>query len=553
MSAPRKILVTSALPYVNGPIHLGHLVEVIQTDIWVRFQRMRGNDCRYVCASDAHGTPVMLRARAEGEDPAELAARFGDEHQRDFADFLIGFDVYHTTHSRENRLLVESIYNALVAGGHIARRTVHQAFDVKEQMFLPDRFVRGRCPNCDSPDQYGDSCEVCGATYTPADLNDPISVLSGTPPVERDSEHLFFRLDNFTDLLRGWLDRGGVAPEVRAKLDEWFESGLKDWDITRDAPYFGFEVPNMPGKFFYVWLDAPVGYMAAFSRLCSEQDLIFDEWWGEDAEAELYHFIGKDIVYFHCLFWPAVLHGAGYRMPTGVNVHGFVTVNGEKMSKSRGTFIRARSYADHLNPEWLRYFYAARLGPGIDDIDLSFDDFVLRVNADLVGKFVNIASRCAGFLTKRFEGRLAAALPDEALYQQFVDAGESIAGAYEQREYSRAMREIMALADRANQYIDEHKPWQMARDPALADDVQAVCSQGINLFRVLLTYLKPVLPALAANAERFLNTGELSWEDAATPLTGGTIAPFTPLMTRADNDTVDRMLNAVREEQAGAG
>jgi methionyl-tRNA synthetase len=544
MNSPRRILVTSALPYVNGPIHLGHLLETIQTDIWVRFQRMRGHDCRYVCASDAHGTPVMLRARDEGIEPADLAARFGAEHQRDFADFLISFDAYYTTHSPENQQFVETIYTALVAGGHITRKSVRQAFDEVEGMFLPDRFVRGRCPNCNSPDQYGDSCEVCGATYSPAELKDARSVLSGTPPVERESEHLFLRLADFTDMLRGWIDGGAVAPEIKAKLSEWFETGLRDWDITRDAPYFGFEVPDAPGKYFYVWLDAPVGYMAAFSQLCADTGLDFDQWWGSDSAAELYHFIGKDIVYFHCLFWPAVLHGAGYRTPTAVNVHGFVTVNGEKMSKSRGTFVRGRDYADHLDPEWLRYFYAARLAPGIDDIDLSFDDFVQRVNADLVGKFVNIASRCAGFITKRFDGRLASTLADPALHREFVAAGDGIARAYEQREFARAMREIMALADRANQYIDEHKPWQLAKDPARLNEVQAICSQGLNLFRVLLVYLKPVLPQVATRAEAFLQTGPMTWESAAEPLLGTVISPFKALMTRADPKDVEKMLAA---------
>ncbi|MEO0421674.1 MAG: methionine--tRNA ligase [Pseudomonadota bacterium] len=550
MSTPRKILITSALPYVNGPIHLGHLLEVVQTDIWARFQRMRGHDCYYVCASDAHGTPVMLRARSEGMEPAAMAQQFGEEHQRDFADFLISFDFYHSTHSPENERLVGQIFQALEAGEHIARRNVRQAYDEQEQMFLPDRFVKGTCPVCKTPDQYGDSCENCSATYTPAELIDPVSVISGTPTVERDSEHLFFRLEHFADAVKAWLDTGAVAREVRAKLDEWLDGELRDWDISRDAPYFGFQIPGHPNKFFYVWLDAPVGYMASFTALCEREGLTFEDWWGADSEAELHHFIGKDIFYFHCLFWPAVLQGSGHRLPTNVHVHGFVNVNGEKMSKRRGTFVRARTYIEHLNPEWLRYFYAARLGPGIDDIDLAFDDFVARVNSDLVGKFVNIASRCAGFITKRFDGRLADALPDEALYASFIEGSESIAEAYEQREFGRAMREIMAFADRANQYVDHHKPWVLAKEPDRLDEVQAICTQGLNLFRVLLVWLKPVLPAVAEKAEAFLQVDPLSWDDAGTPLLGTQIAPFKALMTRVDAAAVEQMLEAGREPPA---
>ncbi|MEM9386946.1 MAG: methionine--tRNA ligase [Pseudomonadota bacterium] len=550
MSTPRKILITSALPYVNGPIHLGHLLEVVQTDIWARFQRMQGHDCYYVCASDAHGTPVMLRARNEGLEPEVMAQQFGEEHQRDFADMLISFDFYHSTHSPENERLVGEVFTSLDAGEHIVRRNVRQAYDEQEQMFLPDRFVKGTCPVCKTPDQYGDSCENCGATYSPAELIEPVSVISGTPTVERDSEHLFFRLEHFAEKVKSWLDTGAVSREVRAKLDEWLNGELRDWDISRDAPYFGFEIPGHPSKFFYVWLDAPVGYMASFTALCEREGLDFEAWWGADSGAELHHFIGKDIFYFHCLFWPAVLYGSGHRLPTNVHVHGFVNVNGQKMSKRRGTFVRARTYIDHLNPEWLRYFYAARLGPGIDDIDLAFDDFVARVNSDLVGKFVNIASRCAGFITKRFDGRLANALPDEALYRSFVEGSESVAQAYEQREFSRAMREIMTFADRANQYVDHHKPWVLAKDPDRLDEVQAICTQGLNLFRTLLVWLKPVLPSVAKQSEAFLRIEPLTWEDAHTPLLGTEIAPFKALMTRVDAAAVEQMLEAGREPAA---
>ncbi len=545
MTSPqRKILVTSALPYANGPLHLGHMLEIIQTDIWVRFQRMHGASCYYVCASDAHGTPIMLSARAAGMSPEALSAKYAEQHVHNYAQFLVQLDYFHTTHSPENQTFVETIYAALNAGGHIARRDVRQAYDAQEGMFLPDRYVRGQCPNCGTADQYGDACENCSATYTPADLIEPVSAISGTTPELRDSEHLFFRLEHFTDYMREWLEGGRVHDGVRAKLLEWFDAGLKDWDISRDKPYFGFEVPDAPGKYFYVWLDAPVGYMASFKRLCDEQGLDFDEYWGADSDAELYHFIGKDIVYFHSLFWPAVLHGAGLRTPTAVNVHGFVTVDGEKMSKSRGTFITADDYCRFLNPEWLRYYYAARLGPGIDDLDLNLEDFVQRVNSDLVGKFVNIASRCAGFLSKRFDGMLSDVLPDTQLYQEFSEQGESIARAYEAREFSRAMRQIMALADRANQYVDEHKPWVLAKSPDTLAQVQPICTQGINLFRVLMVYLKPVLPGVAEAAEAFLGGQQLQWTDAATPLLGSQLETFKPLMMRIDRKQIDALVEA---------
>jgi methionyl-tRNA synthetase len=548
----RRILVTSALPYPNGPLHFGHVLEAIQTDIWVRFQKLRGHDCLYVCATDAHGTPIMLKARDENVEPAELVARYGKTQRDDFVDFLVGLDYFHTTHSEENRRLTSLIYERVRDGGHIARHSVRQAYDEQARMFLPDRYVRGTCPNCHSPDQYGDACEVCSKAYTPLELIDPVSVVSGTRPVERESEHLFFKLADFTDLLRRWTRSGALDAAVQNKLEEWFAVGLRDWDISRDAPYFGFEIPGEPGKYFYVWVDAPVGYMASFERLCAERGLDFDAYWGADSTAELYHFIGKDIVYFHALFWPALLAGAGFRTPTALAVHGFLTVNGEKMSKRRGTFITARAYLDQLPPEPLRYYFAAKLGPGLDDIDLSFDDFVARANSDLVGKFVNIASRCAGFITKGFEGRLAGALPAPALYEAGAQAGERIAEAYEKREYARAMREIMVLADHANQYIDERKPWQLAKDPSARDQVQAVCTQGLNLFRTLLVYLKPVLPQVAERAERFLAGGPLAWSDAATPLLGTRIEPFEPLLARVDPARVRAILDNPTREASGS-
>ncbi len=542
MTAKRRILVTTALPYANGPLHLGHMVEHIQCDIWVRFQRMRGHECLFVCAEDAHGTPIMLAARDQGITPEELISRVADEHRKDFDDFGISFDNYHSTHSEENRVLMEGIYAELDRKGHIERRKIVQAYDEKEQMFLPDRYVRGTCPNpdCGAVDQYGDSCEVCGATYSPAEMKDAISVVSGTKPVERESEHLFFRLGHFETLLRDWTKR--LQESVRRKLDEWFDSGLQDWDISRDAPYFGFQVPGQPDHYFYVWLDAPVGYMASFRNYCDRTGADFDAYWAADSEAELYHFIGKDIVYFHCLFWPAVLHGAGYRTPTSVNVHGFLTVNGQKMSKRRRTFITARQYLEKLSPEYLRYYYAAKLGPGVDDIDLSFEDFVQRVNADVVGKLVNIASRCAGFISRNFDGRLADSLPEPGLYDRFAAAGETIAALYESREYSRAMRDIMALADEANRYIDEHKPWQAIREAGREAEVHAVCTQGLNLYRALAIYLKPVLPEVAAASEALFGGRSWAWADAGQPLLGAPVEKFRPIIRRIEMKQVESLV-----------
>ncbi len=549
--ARRRILVTSALPYANGPIHLGHLVEYLQTDIWTRFQRLAGHDCLYVCASDAHGTPIMLKAAEQGLPPEVMVENYRREHLRDFSRFHIAFDNYHTTHSAENQQLVERIYARLQERGLVDWRTIRQAYDEQARMFLPDRFIRGTCPACSAPDQYGDSCEACGATYSPADLKDARSAVSGTTPVMRESSHLFFRLGVFEDSLRRWTAGGRLDPSVTAKLGEWFAAGLRDWDISRDAPYFGFPIPGATDKFFYVWLDAPVGYMASFANLCesrkkSSQPIVFDDYWNEQSAAELYHFIGKDIAYFHTLFWPAVLEGAGFRQPTSVFVHGFLTVDGQKMSKSRGTFVAAATYLEHLDPEWLRYYYAYKLGPGTDDIDLNLADFSARINADLVGKFVNIASRCAGFIHRLAGGRLSASLANPALVAEAAAAASEIARLYEAREFGRAMREIMRLADRANQYLDERKPWVLARDPARSADVQAVCTDGLNLFRLLVLYLKPVLPDTAARAEDFLGTGPLTWADAGQPLLDRVIGTYQPLMTRVDPAAVARMIEASR-------
>jgi len=537
----RRILVTHALPYANGSLHLGHTIEAVQTDIWVRCQRLRGHDCLLVCAEDSHGTPIMIRAQQQGQSPEQLIAAMASEHQRDYRDLLVQHDQFHSTHSEENRRLTLELYAKLRAADYITSRPVKQAYDEQAKMFLPDRYLRGTCPTCKSPDQYGDSCEVCGATYSPADLIDPVSTVSGTKPVWRESAHLFFRLSACETMLRGWLEAGSGQQAVRAKLEEWFAAGLQDWDISRDAPYFGFEVPDAPGKYFYVWFDAPIGYIASFEVLRARRGLDFDSYWKSETATELYHFIGKDISYFHNLFWPAVLHGAGYRRPTGVFVHGFLTINGQKMSKSRGTFITARRYLELLPPEPLRYYFAAKLTAGVEDIDLSLEDFLARTNSDLVGKFVNIASRCAGFI-ERGGGRLAEALPDPALYAEFVSAGERIAALYEQREYAAAIREIMGLADRANQYVDRHKPWALAKDPAQASEVRSIATEGINLFRALMIFLTPVLPEMSAAAGRFLGQPIRAWSDVATPLLGQPLNAYQPLATRLDPTLVARLV-----------
>ncbi len=549
----RRILVTSALPYANGPIHLGHMVEYIQTDIWARFQRLRGNECYYVCADDAHGTPIMLKARERGVEPEQLIEEMATSHQADFADFLIAFDRYYSTHSEENRHFAELIYQRLEAGGHIERHTIEQLYDPGEGMFLPDRYIKGTCPRCGAAEQYGDSCEACGATYTPAELRDPVSVISGERPEVRESEHFFFRLADFEALLRQWASTEHLQPEIINKLNEWFEAGLRDWDISRDAPYFGFRIPGTDDKYFYVWLDAPIGYMASFRRLADERGIDFDAFWSAERvdETELYHFIGKDIAYFHTLFWPAMLHGAGYRTPTAVYCHGFLTVNGQKMSKSRGTFITARTYLDHLDPEYLRYYTAAKLSDSVEDIDLSFDDFVQRVNADVVGKLVNIASRCAGFITKRCDGQLADRLRAPDLFRTFTASAERIADLYERREYARAVREIMQLADQANQYIDAEKPWELAKDPEQLGAVQEIGTVGLNLFRVLVVYIKPIMPQLAADAEAFLDIPALDWSSVQSPLLGHTINRFKPLKTRIDPQHVEAIVEASKESLGG--
>ncbi|MGF1527894.1 MAG: methionine--tRNA ligase [Candidatus Competibacterales bacterium] len=548
----RTLLVTSALPYANGPIHIGHMVEYIQTDIWVRFQKLRGHRCFYVCADDAHGTPIMLKAEQEGMTPEALIEAIYRQHTADFADFFVGFDNYYTTHSPENRALAERVYQNLKAAGHIAQEVRVQAFDPVKNMFLPDRYVKGQCPNCKSLDQYGDSCEVCGATYEPLDLIDPVSVVSGSRPEERESLQYFFKVSHFEAMLRDWLASDAVQPEIANKMRELFAEGLRDWDISRNAPYWGFEIPDAPGKYFYVWLDAPIGYMASFANLCAREGLDFEAHWGPDSQTEVYHFIGKDIAKFHTLFWPAMLEGAGFRKPTGVFCHGFLTVDGAKMSKSRGTFIRARTYLEHLRPEYLRYYFATKLNGMVEDLDLNLEDFRSRVNSDLVGKYVNIASRSAKFITSRFQGQLGSALPEPQLFQAFADQAEAIAKAYESREYGRAMREVMALADRANQYVDEQAPWVVAKQPDGDAPVQAICTQSLNLFKVLTVYLKPVLPRVAADVEAFLQIPPLTWEDAQRPLLGHTIGAFKPLMQRVEAEKIQAVVDASREATGAA-
>jgi methionyl-tRNA synthetase len=546
----RKILVTSALPYANGPIHLGHLLEYIQTDIWTRFQKSRGEQCTYVCADDAHGTAIMLRAEKEGITPEQLIDNMSKDHQQDFTDFLIKFDNYHSTHSPENQALSSSIYKACLADDKIASRSITQAFDPEKQLFLADRFVIGTCPKCKTDDQYGDNCEACGATYSPMDLIDPKSAISGSTPIEKDSKHFFFKLPEFSDFLKEWTRSGALQPQIANKLAEWLDSGLQEWDISRDAPYFGFEIPDQPGKYFYVWLDAPIGYMASFKNLCERSDsLDFDEYWKPDSQTELYHFIGKDIVNFHALFWPAMLSCAGYRTPSAVHAHGFVTVNGKKMSKSRGTFIKARTYLEHLDPEYLRYYFAAKLTCNVDDLDLNLEDFAQRVNSDLVGKVVNIASRCAGFITKKFDGKLAASCEETDLLNKFTESGDEVAAFYEGREFGKAIRKIMELADLANQYIDDKAPWVVAKQEGKEAELQQICSNGINMFRQLMTYLSPVLPSMTDKAEGFLNV-KLDWHARTDLLLDHEINKFKAMMTRVEMDKVNKMVEASKEAVA---
>ncbi|WP_413439199.1 methionine--tRNA ligase [Sulfuriferula sp. GW1] len=541
----RKILVTSALPYANGAIHLGHLVEYIQTDIWVRFQKMHGHECYYVCADDTHGTPIMLRAEKEGITPEQLIARVHGEHLRDFTGFHVGFDSYHSTNSEENRELSSTVYLKLREAGLIEKKTIEQYYDPVREMFLPDRFIKGQCPKCGAQDQYGDGCEVCGATYTPTDLVNPVSAVSGSTPVRRESEHYFFKLGACEAFLREWTRSGALQQEAANKLDEWFSAGLQNWDISRDAPYFGFEIPGAPGKYFYVWLDAPIGYMASFKKLAAEKNLDFDAWWHSNSGTELYHFIGKDILYFHALFWPAMLKNAGYRTPNGVFAHGFLTVNGAKMSKSRGTFITAESYlASGMNPEWLRYYYAAKINGSMEDLDLNLADFVARVNSDLVGKYINIASRTAGFIARHFDGKLAASLPASELLGEVQHAATLVGECYETREYGKALREIMRLTDLANQYVNDNKPWELAKQEGREALLHEVCSVSVNLFRLLTLYLKPVLPKLATEVESFLNIAALTWTDAGTLLTNHSINAYSHLMTRVEQKQVDALVAA---------
>ena len=551
----REFVVTCALPYANGHLHLGHLVGYIQGDIWSRAQRMSGHTAHFVCADDTHGTPIMLAAEKAGMTPESYIAGIQASHERDFAAFGVAFDHYDSTNSSRNRELVHAIYRKLEAAGHIGRRSVAQLYDPEKGMFLPDRYVKGICPNCGTPDQYGDNCENCGATYAPTDLKEPRSVLSGATPELRESEHFFFEVGRFEGFLRDWLAGDVALPGVKAKLLEWLdaEGGLRAWDISRDAPYFGFEIPGQPGKYLYVWLDAPIGYLSSFQALCEQRGLDFDGYLSRDSSAELHHFIGKDIVNFHGLFWPAVLHGAGMRAPTRLHVNGYLTVDGAKMSKSRGTFVMARTYLDvGLDPEALRYYYAAKTGGGVDDIDLNLSDFVARVNSDLVGKFANLASRCAGFVDKRFDGQLAAALPEPAMYARFVEQLQPIAAAYARNEAAAALRLTMALADEANRYIDEHKPWVLAKmtDESAEAELHAVCTQALNLFRVLNTALKPVLPRVSAEAEAFLAAPTVHWTDVREPLLGHRIASYAPLFTRIDPKLIEKMTEASKDTLA---
>ena len=543
----RKILVTSALPYANGEIHLGHLLEYIQTDIWVRFQKAIGNECHYVCADDAHGTPIMLKADELGITAEELIASVSERHQKDFKDFYIGFSQYHSTHSKENKEISEYIYNQLNTKGFISKKTISQAFDPVKKMFLPDRFIKGECPKCGVDDQYGDNCESCGATYSPTELKNPRSAVSGVEPITKDSEHYFFDLPKFEKDLKSWTSAGHLQEETSNKLLEWFNQGLQQWDISRDEPYFGFKIPGTENKYFYVWLDAPIGYLGSFKKYCNESGVNFDEYLNIDSETEMYHFIGKDIIYFHALFFPAMLMGSGFRTPSAVYAHGFLTVNGQKMSKSRGTFIQARNYLNYLNPEYLRYYYAYKLTSRIDDIDLSLEDFKYRVNSDLVGKVVNIASRSAGFIVKKFNKKLSAYVSETELYDEFVNAGSTISKYYENREFGQAMREVMKLADKANQYIDEKKPWQMVKEEGKENEVHDVASMSLNFFRVLMTYLSPVLPDMAEKSRDFLNLKDLSWNLIETPLTKHEINKFKPLMSRIEDEQIDKLIGSSKE------
>ena len=548
MTTSRRMLVTSALPYANGHLHLGHLVEHIQTDIWVRVHQMLGHQCISICADDAHGTPIMLKAEQMGVAPETMTASFRESHENDLNAFQIKYDFYHTTHSPENQALANQIYLALSERGDISKAVVHQAFDPVKEMFLPDRYVKGNCPRCNAADQYGDSCEQCSATYSPSELKNPISVVSGVPPIFKDSEHYFFDLAHYETLLKSWTKEACVQPEVVNKLEEWLSIGLKPWDISRDSPYFGFLIPGCTDKYFYVWLDAPVGYMASFKAYCDKTGTDFDAFWGADATAELYHFVGKDIIYFHALFWPAMLSGAGFRLPTALFAHGFLTVNGQKMSKSRGTFIEAQVFRAHLNPTYLRYYFATKLNGHVEDLDLSMDDFCQRVNADLVGKVVNIASRCSSFIQKYFDLQLST--PTGDLITRILSQKDAIIAAYVERDFARAMRLIMQAADWANQYVDTCKPWVLAKEEATRSEVQAICTTALNAFKILIGYLKPVLPEVAEQSEAFLACPPLTFDNLSDTLCDHAIKPFTPLLQRVDVATFEAMLLASKESMS---
>ena len=542
---PNKILVFNALPYANNAIHIGTLVGYIQADIWVRFQKLQGLECLYLCASDAHGTPIMLSAEEIGVDPRELAAEYTIQHRQDFSDFLIQFDNYHTTDSKENQELVESIFSSLSNSGHIEKKIIEQAYDEKQQMFLPDRYVRGECPNCGEADQYGDSCEHCGNTYKTTDLINPISVISGIKPSLKKSEHYFLKLKNFELMLQDWIETIDIHDSVKAKLSEWFTTGLKNWDISRDEPYFGFKIPGEESKYFYVWLDAPMGYLASLKHLCDQDNnsYQYDDYFSKDTATRLIHFIGKDIIYFHSLFWPAVLEGAGLKKPDGIYVNGFLTVNGNKMSKSRGTMIKARTYLNHINPEYLRYYYAHKLNSGIDDFDLNTDDFINKVNSDLVGKWINIASRCAKFINNNFDNQLSATIHAPELLTDFQEQSDVIAEMYENREFGQAMRVIMNLADRANRYLDQQKPWLLIKDKTQEDQVQTICTMGLNLFYILMIYLKPVVPSIVKKAETFLNIDDLKWSGIKETLIDQQINDYKPLLFRLKAEDVEAMVD----------
>lgn len=547
----RRILATHALPYANGSLHLGHLVGTIQGDIWMRFQKLLGNECFYICGSDCHGTPIMIQAEKQGISPETLSAQMTAEHGNDFTDFHIDFDNYYTTHSDENAEYVNTIFARQLAAGNIHKKTISQLFDPVKQLFLPDRYIKGECPRCHAKDQYGDNCEKCSATYSPTDVIAPYSTLSGATPIEKESEHYFFKLQAFEAFLKEWTHQGHLQTEVAKKLDEWFKDGLREWDISRDAPYFGFLIPGETHKYFYVWLDAPVGYLASFKNFCDKNPAVnFDEFWKKESDTELFHFIGKDIVYFHALFWPAMLHGADFRTPNAIFVNGFLTIDGQKMSKSRGTFIKARTYLDHLPAEYLRYYFAAKLSNHVEDIDLNFEDFTNRINADLVGKFVNIASRTANFITKYFDGKLAADIKNHELIRSFQVAGDDIADKWEQQEYSQAIKLIMGLTDRANEYINDHKPWSLAKDKAMLHEVHEICTVSLNLFRLLMIYLKPVLPETAKHVETLFNITPLTWHDKNHILLNHQINEFKPLLQRIDNKQTAALKEATLQDIA---